>query len=71
MKNTEDSKSKIFFKSFIGGIGWAAGATFGFAVLLTVVSFLMRMLGGMPLVGDFFAGLIEATNQAMRAKGYY
>lgn len=70
MKNTEDSKRKIIFKNFIGGIGWAAGATFGFAILLALISFILNILGGMPLVGGFFANLIEAANQAMQTKGY-
>ncbi len=61
----EKSFKKIFIKNFIGGVGWAAGITFGFALFSLVLSFVLNQLGGLPLVGDFFASIIEATQKAL------
>jgi len=59
---------KLFAKRFFGGIFWAMGATFGFAILITIVSFILKWLGGLPIIGQFFANLIEATNKALEIR---
>lgn len=64
----EVKKKTIFIKNFIGGLGWMTGATFGFALLITFLSLTMRWLGGLPIIGNFVANLIEATNQALEVK---
>ena len=58
----------VFFKSIVGGIGWAVGATLGFALLIYLISLLFNQLGGLPLIGDWFSNLIEITNQASEAR---
>lgn len=58
----------IFIKSFIGGLGWMTGATVGFALLLTILSLVLRWLGGLPLIGDFFADLISTTQEALKLR---
>ncbi len=66
-----DSKEKyliIFLKNFIGGIGWALGVTLGFALLIYVLGFTLGKLGGLPLIGDWLARLIEAANQALETR---
>ncbi|MBU1200753.1 hypothetical protein KJ953_04485 [Patescibacteria group bacterium] len=40
---------KTFSSSFIGGIGWAFGASIGFALLITILSYVLNLLGGLPL----------------------
>jgi hypothetical protein len=59
---------KILLKSFVGGIGWAVGVTLGFALLAYFLGFLFHRLGGIPLIGNWLAGLVEATNQALEVK---
>ncbi len=66
--NLKSKKRTIFIKNFIAGLGWMAGATIGFAILITLLSLILKWLGGLPLVGDFFANLIEVTNKALKAK---
>lgn len=58
----------IFFKNFIGGISWALGVTLGFALLIYILGLILGRLGGLPLVGDWFARLIEVTNNALEAR---
>jgi len=59
---------RTFIKGFIGGIGWATGATIGFTILLALLGWFFNRLGGLPLVGNFFASIVEATNQALQAR---
>ena len=58
----------ILFKGFLGGIGWALGITFGFALLIYILGFTLGKLGGLPLIGDWLARLIEAANQALETR---
>ena len=66
--NPKDKYSIIFFKSFVGGIGWAIGATLGFALLISILGFIISKLGGLPLIGNWFANLIEVINQALETR---
>ena len=66
--NPEDSYFSVFFKNFVGGIGWVAGITVGFALFISLLGFLFNRLGGLPLIGNWFANLIEVINQALEAK---
>ncbi|HUV42325.1 MAG TPA: DUF5665 domain-containing protein [Patescibacteria group bacterium] len=66
--NPKEKYLIIFFKNFIGGIGWAIGATLGFALLIYILGLILGRLGGLPLIGDWFARLIEAANQALEAR---
>ncbi len=64
----KDSYLSVFLKNFVGGIGWVAGITIGFALLISLVSYLLSQAGGLPLIGDWFARIVEVTNQALEAK---
>lgn len=66
--NPKEGYFSIFLKNFVGGIGWAAGATIGFALLISLIGLLLSRLGGLPVIGNWFARLIEVTNQALEAK---
>ena len=47
------------------GIGWAIGVTIGFVIISTILLFALRGLGGLPLVGRFFASIVEATQEQL------
>lgn len=66
--NLKENYISIFFKNFIGGIGWAAGATIGFALFISLIGLLLSHLGGLPVIGNWFARLIEVTNTALEAR---
>jgi len=60
-----DTKSKInLIKSgFIQGIGWSFGVTFGFLIISTLMVIVLNALGGMPLIGNFIAGIVRVTQE--------
>ena len=60
--------SKMLRDNFLGGISWALGATVGLAVIVGLVTFILNLLGGLPIVGGFFADIVESTNQALDSK---
>ena len=70
---TKDSDHKIklhraFLLNFIGGMGWAFGMTVGFAFLAYIISLILCAIGGVPLIGTFFANVINQTQDALNSK---
>ncbi len=57
-----------FVKGFLSGLGWMIGATIGFALLLTFLTLVLNWIDGLPIIGQFLANIIEATNTALEAK---
>lgn len=57
-----------FLKGFLGGLGWAIGATLGFAIFVTVLSMVLNLLGGVPFLGNLLADIIHFTNEALKTK---
>jgi hypothetical protein len=53
--------SKVLKKGFFQGIGWAFGVTIGFVLISTILVLILRSLGGLPLIGDWIASIVEAT----------
>ena len=64
----EKSLKKMLFHNFLGGIATAMGATVGFAIVIWLVSLILHQLGGLPIVGNFFASIVDATNDALKAR---
>jgi hypothetical protein len=64
----EYSTKKTFYANFIAGIGWGIGATVGLTLFLAVFTWILNLLGGLPLVGSFFADLIRFTDAALKLK---
>jgi hypothetical protein len=60
--------SHLFLENFFRGLFWAIGATLGFALFLTLLGIILNWLGGLPLVGNFFATIIELTNEALELR---
>jgi len=61
-------KKKIvsyFKEGFWRGFGWSFGATLGLVLISTLGIMILRGLGGLPLIGNFIADLVEATQQAL------
>ena len=57
----EHDKKRMFLRGIIAGIGWAFGVTIGFVIVSTLLVFLLNNAGGMPLIGDWIAGIVEST----------
>lgn len=67
-KEKESSKPnwfQIFKQGVVTGLGTAVGATLGFAIISTIVVAILNAAGGLPLVGNWIAGIVEATNAAL------
>jgi len=58
----------FFLKGFLAGLGWAVGATLGFAIFVTLLSMILNLLGGLPYIGSVLADIIHFTNQALKTK---
>ena len=52
---------QLFKEGFVKGISWAFGATVGFIVISTLAVFVLQQLGGLPIVGNFIASIVQAT----------
>lgn len=64
-------KRTMFLKGIVAGIGWAFGVTIGFIIISTILAFLLKNAGGLPLVGDWIANVVESTIEQLskRAPG--
>ena len=57
---------KNLLSGFIGGIGWAAGASIGFALLIAILSFLFKLLGGIPFLGSFVGQVAQQAQEYLQ-----
>jgi len=58
-------KTRLFKEGFISGLGWAFGVTIGFVIISTILVIILRNLGGLPIVGNWIASIIEATQKQL------
>jgi hypothetical protein len=57
------SHKRIFINNFIGGIAWALGATIGLALIVTILTFILKNVNLIPVVGNFVADIIKFVIQ--------
>lgn len=70
--NKKRPKRDIFKAGIVGGLGWAFGVTIGFAIISIIIIFLIDRAGGIPLIGDWIANVVEATQTQLELrKPYY
>ena len=65
-KKKKISNTERFKRGFITGIGTAFGATVGFAIVSTVIIFILQHLGGLPLIGSWIANIVKYTQNALK-----
>jgi len=53
--------NELLKEGFFAGIGWAFGVTLGFVLISTIIVFVLRQLGGLPLIGAWIASIVEET----------
>lgn len=51
-----------FARGFLSGLGWAFGATIGFAIVVGIVTLVLSWLGALPFVGQWFSDLNESLS---------
>ena len=64
----KSSKFEFFKRGFISGLGWSFGVTLGFVIISTLLVVILRQLGGLPLVGNFIASIVEATLEQLSSR---
>ncbi len=60
-KKIDTDNTRHFKDGIVIGIGWAIGVTIGFAIIATLLVLVFNWLGGLPIIGTFFASVIEST----------
>jgi hypothetical protein len=55
----KESHKRIFFNNFIGGIAWALGATIGLALIVGILTLILKNVNVIPFVGSFIADTIK------------
>jgi Na+-translocating ferredoxin:NAD+ oxidoreductase RnfA subunit len=53
------SHKQIFVNNFIGGIAWALGATVGLALIVAILTLILKNVNLIPVVGDFVGKTIQ------------
>lgn len=67
LKNLKITYNELLKEGFFAGIGWAFGVTVGFVIISTLIVFILRYMGGLPLIGTWIADIVEETeNQLLR-----
>lgn len=49
--------------NFIGGIGWALGATIGGSVILAILAIALKQINVIPIVGNFVIEVSKFINE--------
>lgn len=53
---------------FFRGLGTALGLTVGFALVSTIIINIIKVGGGLPLVGSFFASIVTETQNSLQIR---
>lgn len=51
----ETNKKKIFVNNFIGGVSFALGSTVGLAIVIALLTFVLRQINLIPFFGSYVA----------------
>jgi hypothetical protein len=68
MKAKKNQYHKLFIKGFFTGIGTAAGATFGFTLLIALIGYIFRTLDTVPLIGQFVGQVTQYAQDYLNTK---
>ncbi|MGA2911486.1 MAG: DUF5665 domain-containing protein [Candidatus Levyibacteriota bacterium] len=50
---------KIFINNFIGGLAWALGATVGLALIIAILTLILKNASLVPFIGSFVADIVK------------
>lgn len=56
------SPARTFFFNFLRGTGFGLGTILGTAVILSLILYIVGLLGGMPVVGDYVKSIVSHVN---------
>ena len=64
-KSIKITVRELMRRGFYSGIGWAFGATVGFVFVSTILIFVLQQAGGLPLIGNFIASIVQSTMEQL------
>jgi len=50
---------KVILNNFLGGLAWGFGTVLGATLVVALMIIALTQLDGVPILGDFFTGLLE------------
>ena len=48
--------------NFVGGIAWGFGVVLGGTVIVAILLFLLNILNGVPIIGEFISNVINSVS---------
>lgn len=64
----KEDVTKLLRSGFYSGLGWAVGVTLGFALVSTIIVFILNQLGGIPFIGSWLASIVQATTDQLSVR---
>jgi hypothetical protein len=58
-ERANSTRKQIFINNFIGGIAWALGATVGLALIVTILTLILKNISLIPVIGNFIGDIIN------------
>ena len=56
---------------FFQGLGWSFGATVGFVIISSILVTLLQAAGGLPVIGNWIADVVETTQTELIKRNPY
>ncbi len=56
---------------FFQGLGWSFGATVGFVIISSILVTLLQAAGGLPVIGNWIADIVETTQSELIKRNPY
>ena len=60
-KKLERPLKKMLLYNFLGGIAWSLGILIGTGIIFGVITYFVRQIDFVPVLGKFLAGVIQAA----------
>ncbi len=57
--------TSLIKEGIIKGFFWSIGVTLGFAFVSVLLVLIFNQLGGIPLIGNFIATIVESTQESL------
>ena len=57
--------NELFKEGLVAGVGWAIGVTIGFVIISSLLVLALKLLGGIPLIGNWVASIVAETQQQL------
>lgn len=66
IRTFEKRPHHLFWRQFLLGICYGLGATVGLAIVITLFGYILHLLGGLPIVGNWLGTLAKSLRDSYR-----